>query len=69
MKKLLLVITALLLISCNEISKTEFSLIGTTHKMENGTMLYLEVEKNLIDSTKIENNTFTFTTDLSEANY
>ncbi len=59
----------LLFISCNEKPKTEFSLQGTTNGLENGTVLYLDnpLEGKLIDSTNVENNTFSFQTKLSKS--
>lgn len=67
MKKLIFGITTLLIISCNEKPKEEFSLVGTTNDIENGTILYLDVENKSIDSTKIENNKFVFKTKLSSS--
>jgi len=60
MKKIIFGIITLLVISCNEKSKSEFSLNGTTNGIENGTILYLDVGDKTIDSTKIENNSFSF---------
>ena len=67
MKKLIFGITTLLIISCNEKSKEEFSLIGTTNDIENGTVLYLDNKEVLIDSVVIENNSFVFNTKLSKS--
>ncbi|AGC78574.1 peroxiredoxin [Nonlabens dokdonensis] len=67
MKKLLLGIIVLLLISCNENPAHEFSLNGKTKGLKNGTVLYLDVENKTIDSTQIENNTFKFNTVISES--
>ncbi|BAO75250.1 AhpC/TSA family protein [Winogradskyella sp. PG-2] len=67
MKKLIFGITTLLVISCNEKSKEEFSLIGTTNDIENGTVLYLDNKEVLIDSVVIENNSFVFNTKLSKS--
>ncbi len=64
MKKLIFGITTLLIISCNEKPKEEFSLVGTTNDIENGTILYLDIGNKTIDSTKIENNTFSFNSKL-----
>lgn len=67
MKKIIFGIITLLAISCNEKTETEFSLNGTTNGIENGTTLYLDIENNTIDSTKIENNTFVFKSKLSNS--
>lgn len=67
MKKLIFGITTLLIISCNEKSKEEFSLIGTTNDIENGTVLYLDNKEVVIDSVVIENNSFVFNTKLSKS--
>ena len=67
MKRLILGITTLLIISCNEKPKEEFSLIGTTNDIENGTVLYLDNKEVLIDSVLIENNSFSFNTKLTKA--
>ena len=67
MKKLIFGITTLLIISCNEESKEEFSLIGTTNDIENGTVLYLDNKEVLIDSVVIENNSFVFNTKLPKS--
>lgn len=61
MKKVLFgIIIILLVISCNEKPQTEFSLTGKTSGIENGTMLYLGIGNNTIDSTKIMDDTFVF---------
>jgi peroxiredoxin/competence transcription factor ComK len=64
MKKLLLGLTVLLAVACNENQKNEFSLRGTTNGFENGTVLYLAHKNEIIDSTTIENNLFVFNTKL-----
>jgi thiol-disulfide isomerase/thioredoxin len=64
MKKITLGLIILLVISCNEKKETEFSLNGTTNGIENGTILYLDIGNKTIDSTKIENNTFVFNSNL-----
>jgi peroxiredoxin len=69
MKKLIFVITTLLIISCNEKAKEEFSLIGTSNDIENGTVLYLDNKEILIDSVLIENNSFSFNTTLPKSPY
>jgi len=68
MKKLLFGIITVLIISCNEKPKEIFSLIGTTDGIENGTTLYFEKpsDRKIIDSAKIENGSFVFTTKLSK---
>ncbi|MBL4561762.1 MAG: AhpC/TSA family protein [Labilibaculum sp.] len=67
MKKLLFGLTTLLIISCSEKPTGEFSLIGTTNGIENGTVLYLDNKEVLIDSVVIENNSFSFITKLSKS--
>jgi hypothetical protein len=62
MKKTVFGLIILLSISCNENPKTEFSLIGNTNGIENGTILYLDytLANELIDSAVVENNNFKF---------
>lgn len=69
MKKSIYSLIILLSISCNENPKAEFSLIGNTKGIENGTILYLaSASANaLIDSAVVENNHFKFQTKLSYA--
>lgn len=66
MKNTIFVLIALTLICCKGKSKSEFSLIGTTNGIDNGTLVYLYniLENKLIDSTKVENNSFCFQTKL-----
>lgn len=64
MKKLIFGITTLLIISCNEKPKEEFSLIGTTNGIENGALLYLDFNNKSLDSTEVNNNSFEFKTKL-----
>jgi peroxiredoxin len=68
MQKIIFGILILLFFSCNQKSNTEFSLTGKTKGIENGTMIYLDNADSqnidLIDSTTIENNSFTFNTKL-----
>ncbi len=45
----------------------EFSLIGTTNGIENGTVLYFDTKEILIDSAVIENNSFSFKTKLPKS--
>ncbi|MEM6687680.1 MAG: AhpC/TSA family protein [Bacteroidota bacterium] len=66
MKKILFGLLTLVLISCNEKTEKVFSLTGTTNGFEDGTILYLDVDNNTIDSTKIEGNKFVFNTKLPE---
>jgi peroxiredoxin len=63
MKKLTFGILALLIFSCKEKPKTEFSISGKTKDVENGMIIYL-VNEEFKDSTVIENNTFKFKTQL-----
>lgn len=69
MKKLTFGLMILLTISCNEKVKTEFSLVGTTRGIEDGTVIYLDnadsQTDDLIDSTVVKNNSFGFRTKLS----
>lgn len=67
MKKLIFVVIASLVLSCNKKQESEFSLNGTTKGIENGTTIYLEIENKKIDSTQIENNTFVFKSKLSNS--
>lgn len=66
MKKIIFGIITLLIVSCNEKPKPEFSLNGTTNGIKNGTYLYLDniLEEKIIDSVKIENDSFIFNTKL-----
>lgn len=68
MRKLIFGIITLLIISCKEKRKEQFSLIGTTNGIENGTYLYLDKisDEKIIDSVKVENNSFSFQTKLSQ---
>lgn len=67
MRKIIFGIITLLLLSCNEKSKEEFSLSGKTNGLKDGTTLYLDVDNDIIDSTKIKNNAFVFNTKLSQS--
>jgi peroxiredoxin len=67
MKKLIFGIVTLLIISCNDEAKTEFSLSGKTTGFENGTTLLLDVDNVTIDSAKIQSDSFVFNTKLSES--
>ena len=64
MKKILFGVITLLIVSCNGKKEKEFSLTGTTTGIENGTVLYLDYDNKVLDSTKVENNSFTFKTKL-----
>ena len=66
MKNTIFVLIALILICCKEKPKSEFSLIGLTNEIENGTVIYLYnvLEDRLIDSTTVEDNSFSFYTKL-----
>ena len=66
MKKIILGLT-IIFFSCNEKKNTEFSLNGTTSGIQNGTTLYLDYKNELIDSTKVENNTFKFNSKLPKS--
>lgn len=67
MKKVILGILTLLILSCNEKPIAEFSLSGTTKSIENGTVLYLDRNEVLIDSAVVENNSFSFRTKLPKS--
>lgn len=71
MKKLIFAIITitLLIFSCNEKPKEEFSFGGMTNGIENGTVLYLDniSDKNLIDSTTVQNDSFFFKTKLPDS--
>ena len=68
MKNTIFGIILILFSSCNDKPSTEFSLTGKTKGIENGTMIYLDNADSqtidLIDSTKVENNSFIFNTEL-----
>ncbi|WP_282053373.1 TlpA disulfide reductase family protein [Maribacter luteus] len=68
MKEIIYGILILLFVSCNKNTENRFSLTGKTNGLEDGTMIYLENADSqnidLIDSTKIENNSFVFKTKL-----
>lgn len=57
------------MVSCSEKPKIEFSLIGKTNGIDNGTVLYLgnNSSKELIDSVSVQNNSFIFNTKLRKA--
>lgn len=61
MKKIIFGIIVLIFASCTEKKEAAFSLTGTTIGIENGTFLYVDYENEVLDSTKVENNSFTFT--------
>lgn len=67
MKKLIFGLLLIFLSSCNEEKQKEFSLQGKTQEIENGTILYLDADNTLLDSTTIQNNSFEFHTDLTES--
>ena len=67
MKKILFVITAVLIFSCNEKAEDEFSLVGTTNGIEKGTVLYLDYNNKALDSTIVKDDSFEFKTKLPYA--
>jgi peroxiredoxin len=67
MKKFVFGFCTLLLISCEEQKEIEFLLEGKTQDFKDGTAIYLESNDKIIDSTIVDNNSFTFHTDLTEA--
>lgn len=68
MKKAIIGIIVLLILSCNDKSTVEFSLNGTTNGIDSGTVLYLDnvLADELLDSAIIQNNSFNFKTKLPE---
>lgn len=64
MKTLTFLIIIFISISCNQEKKSEFSLTGTTNELKNGTVLYLVnySTDEIIDSIKVQNNSFYLTT-------
>lgn len=64
MKKIILGLLTVIVISCNQKPTDEFSLSGITKGIVDGTYIYLDLESNVIDSAMVENNTFVFTTEL-----
>lgn len=68
MKKIIFVLISILVISCNQKQDAVFSLTGKTNGLEDGTMVYLDNADSqtidIIDSTKIRNNSFVFKTKL-----
>jgi len=67
MKKIILGLVTLLVISCSEKQTTEFSLNGKTNDIASGTVLYLENKEILIDSAIVDNNSFSFKTKLPKS--
>ncbi len=66
MRKTIFLIITLFAFSCNESPKPKFSLSGTTNGIENGTMLYLDYENNILDSAVVTDNAFEFKTKLPD---
>lgn len=66
MKALKFLIITLILTSCNQEKKSEFSINGTTNELKNGTVLYLfdSSTDKIIDSVKVQNNKFNITKNL-----
>lgn len=71
MKEAIFGILMIMIVSCNEKIENGFSLTGKTNDIKDGTMIYLENADSqnidLIDSTRIENNSFVFKTKLSNS--
>lgn len=71
MKRLIYGIFILLFVSCNEKTDDRFSLTGKTNGLKDGTVIYLENADSqnidLIDSTNVKNNSFSFKTKLSDS--
>ncbi len=68
MNNLTHILIIVILISCGEKSKHEFSLTGKVKGIDNGVVLYLEdpLNEEIIDSTTINSHSFNFTTKLAE---
>ena len=66
MRALKFLLIAFFLTSCNQEKKPEFSINGTTNELKNGTVLYLfdNSKDKIIDSIKVQNNKFNFSTSL-----
>ncbi|WP_430409433.1 redoxin domain-containing protein [Kordia sp.] len=64
MRKIIIVIITLFIVSCNEKPKAKFSLSGTTNGIENGAMVYLNYNNKALDSTVVNDNSFDFKTEL-----
>ena len=67
MRKIILVIILIGLISCKEEKPSKFSLTGKTYGIENGTKIYLDFKESLIDSTEVKSGAFYFQTKLPES--
>jgi thiol-disulfide isomerase/thioredoxin len=65
-RTLKLLIITLILTSCKQEKKSEFSITGTTNELKNGTVLYLfdSSKEKIIDSVKVQDNKFYFSTNL-----
>ncbi len=64
MRKIIFVIITLWAFSCNEKQKTEFSLRGTTNGIEDGTIIYINYDNEVLDSAVVKDNSFEFKTKL-----
>ncbi|MUP44696.1 AhpC/TSA family protein [Gramella sp. BOM4] len=64
MKKLLFLLLLIFISSCKQETPKEFSLDGKTQDMKDGTVLYLDADDSILDSTEIQNNSFSFFTAL-----
>ncbi|MCP9198854.1 AhpC/TSA family protein [Gramella sp. GC03-9] len=67
MKKLAFVLLLIFISSCKQEEPKEFSLEGKTQGMKDGTVLYLDADDSILDSAKIQNNSFSFSTALPES--
>jgi len=65
-KALKFLIIVFILTSCHQEKKSQFSIKGTTKELKNGTVLYLfdTSKEEIIDSVKVQNNKFNFSTNL-----
>ncbi len=65
-RSILFLFVMLFMASCNDAPKKEFSLVGTTNGIEDGSYMYLSFD-NTVDSVKVENNKFRFQTKLPKS--
>lgn len=64
MKRITVALLTLLIVSCNKEPKKGFYLEGKTKGITNGSYVYIDYENKILDSVKVENNTFEFNTKL-----
>lgn len=67
MRKITILFLITLCLSCKEEKQIKFSLTGTTNSIEDGTLLFLDIEShNILDSTIVVDNKFAFERNLPE---